>query len=94
MEEKEVASVTQAAFEAAQDRWVGLLKWVIAINIILLIALIGSNVAWFIYENQFEDVVTTTVTQEGEGNSNNYIGGDGNITNGETDDQNNQNPRP
>ena len=46
--------------------------------IILVVLLIGSNVAWLYYENQFEDVV---VTQENADGYNNYVGNDGNITN-------------
>lgn len=54
------------------------------ITIILLIALlVGSNALWVVYENQFEDVA---ITQENADGYNNFIGNDGDILNGETND--------
>ena len=38
-------------------------KWILGFAIALFVALVGTNAAWMIYENQFEDV-STTVTQE------------------------------
>ena len=35
-------------------------RWLIIIIIILILALIGTNVGWFIYESQFETVTTDT----------------------------------
>ena len=55
--------------------------WILAIILIVLLA--GSNVAWLVYESQFEDI---EVTQENSNGYNNYIGGDGDIANGETND--------
>jgi len=46
--------------------------------VILVVLLIGSNVAWLYHEIQFEDVV---VTQENADGYNNFVGNDGNITN-------------
>lgn len=50
--------------------------WIICI--ILIIALIGSNLGWINYECQYEDVVTTTqtVTQSTEDGGNNTFTGD------------------
>ena len=64
------------------------------LTIVLIICLLGTNIGWLVYESQYEDVVTTTLTQEGEGD-NNYIGNDGSISYGEvkTDDNQNQNTR-
>lgn len=62
--------------------------WILCI--IIFAALIVTNAGWLWYESQFEDVVTT-VTQETPGGNNNYIGHDGDITNGEADYQN-ENP--
>ena len=45
---------------------------------ILLAVIVGSNIAWIYYENQFEDVVITQETEAG--GDNNYVGEDGNIT--------------
>ena len=60
--------------------------WIIIL--VLIIALIGTNGAWLYYESQFEDVVTTKIVQENADGYNNYIGNDGDIVNGETDNQN------
>jgi hypothetical protein len=56
--------------------------WVLAI--ILIVLLVGSNGMWLWYESQFQYF---TVTQENDGGLNNYIGNDGDITNGTTDDK-------
>lgn len=53
------------------------------IIIILIVALVLSNAAWIYYESQWE---TISVTQENDDGYNNYIGNDGDIYNGKTDD--------
>ena len=60
--------------------------WIVII--LLIVLLVGTNGAWLWYESQFE-TVTTEVTQENADGYNNYIGNDGDIVNGETDNQNN-----
>lgn len=72
---------------ARQERTIKRL-WVLCIILILLLA--GSNAFWFYYESQFEEVIETTqeVTQENSDGINNFVGGDGVITNGEADGQN------
>ena len=53
------------------------------ITILLLIALlVGTNGAWIWYESQFEDIA---ISQENEDDYNNFVGNDGDIFNGETD---------
>lgn len=60
---------TMARMERANKR-----LWVIVI--ILIFALVLSNVGWIMYESQFEDIVTTEIEQD-SGDGNNYIvGGD------------------
>ena len=49
--------------------------------IILIVALVGTNIAWIWYINQY-DFVTETTTLDGNG-TNNYIGNYGYITNGD-----------
>ena len=52
-----------------------LLLWVLII--LLIIALVGTNTGWIVYENQFEDVVTTTeIEADQEGDYNFVSGGD------------------
>ena len=65
------------AFESALARCERTIKRLIIVIIALIGLLVATNVLWTIYENQFEDV-TTTVTQEleGDNSSNSFIGGD------------------
>lgn len=72
--------------------------WIVIL--VLIVALIASNLAWIIYESQFETVETITeeydIEQDAEGGNNNSIINGGSIVNGETEDKvqenNNQNP--
>ncbi len=72
--------------------------WIVIL--VLIFALIASNLAWIIYEAQFETVETTTeeydIEQDAEGGNNNSIINGGSIVNGEAEDKiqenNNQNP--
>ena len=54
--------------------------WVLVLVLIVLLA--ASNAAWIWYESQFEEV---RIEQENESGYNNFIGNDGDIYNGETD---------
>lgn len=55
--------------------------WILCI--LLIACLIGTNFAWIVYENSFSD---TTITQDNANGINNFVGHDGDITNGYTDD--------
>lgn len=75
----DVRSVPYAVLELEDRKHKRL--WVVIL--VLIVALLGTNAGWIYYENQFEDVVTTTqeITQDsGDGGSNTYngdfIGGD------------------
>lgn len=60
--------------------------WVVIL--VLIGALIASNLAWIIYENSFEDYVVTEeydVDQDAEGGNNNSIINGGEIVNGEAE---------
>ena len=49
--------------------------WVVIL--VLIVLLVGSNIAWIYYESQFEQVVTTQeVTQDNDGGNNYVVGGD------------------
>lgn len=85
--DKAPASVPFAVYESAMAQIKSLI-WVI---VLLVLLLVGSNVGWLIYESQFEVVEETTetvITQENADGYNNYIGNDGDIDNGEADNQN------
>ena len=67
-----------AQHEKDQNRLMDIIKWLIAVILVLIVLLVGSNVAWLVYENSFEEVVTTEETiidaqQDGEGT--NIVGG-------------------
>ena len=51
----------------------------------LIILLFASNAAWIWYESQFEEI---RIEQDNERGYNNFIGNDGDIYNGETDNNN------
>ena len=57
--------------------------WVLVLALIILLC--ASNAAWIWYESQFEEV---RIEQENESGYNNFIGNDGDIYNGETDNNN------
>jgi hypothetical protein len=49
--------------------------WILCI--LLVIMLVGTNIGWFIYESQFEDIEEyTQIEAEQDGDNNNIIGGD------------------
>jgi hypothetical protein len=82
---EEMAIMPIAQHEKDQSRLMSIIKWLIAIVVVLIVLLVGSNICWVVYENSFEDVVTTeeiVVDAENDGTAN-YIGQDGNIYNGE-----------
>ena len=73
-------------FESITSRLERTIRRLWIICLVLITLLFASNVAWMLYEQQFEDY---EITQESETGSNNYIGHDGDINNyGETDDKN------
>ena len=58
--------------------------WIVIL--VLILALIGTNLAWIIYNSQFETIEENTVVeQENSNGDNNYIGNDGDITYGKTE---------
>ena len=86
---KDMAVMPIAQHEKDQNRLMGIIKLLISVIVILIVLFVGSNVGWLIYNSQFEVVeenTQTSVTQENEGGYNNYVGNDGDIVNGETND--------
>ena len=61
-------------------------KRLIRVIALLIVLLVGSNIAWLVYESQFSDEYYE-ITQENEVGYNNFIGNDGDIYNGEANDQ-------
>lgn len=82
--------MSSADWQRNEQRHLRREKRFVALIVLLVLFLVGSNVGWLIYENQFEVVeeTTTTITQDNANGYNNYIGNDGDIVNGETDNEN------
>ena len=58
-------------------------------TLILIFLLVGSNAAWMWYENQFQDVVTTTYEADALDGGNAVINGEGSVNiNGESESNN------
>lgn len=57
--------------------------WVLVLSLIIL--LFVSNAAWIWYESQFKEI---RIEKDNESGYNNFIGNDGDIHNGETDNNN------
>lgn len=59
--------------------------WVVIL--VLIGALVASNLAWIVYNSQFEVVEeSVAIEQENDNGDNNYIGENGDITYGEAED--------
>ena len=92
---KDMPPVPFAAHESALARSERHNKRLWIVILVLIGALIGTNLAWIIYENSFEDIVSAEeiIVDAEENGIANYIGQDGNIYNGEDNNkENNQNP--
>ena len=78
--------VPYIAHESAVARLERVIKrlWVLALVLIVLLA--ASNAAWILWESQYQTIETAT-TQENADGYNNYIGNDGDIVNGNADNQ-------
>ncbi len=72
---KDVPYLTHEGDMARMDR-VNKRLWTVII--LLIVLLVGSNLAWVYYDSQFEDKVVTTqkVQQEADGGDNTFVGGD------------------
>ena len=83
---KDMPPVPFAAHEAALARSERNSKRMWIVILVLILALIGTNLAWIIYNSQFETIEESTVVeQENSNGDNNYIGNDGDITYGKTE---------
>lgn len=87
MNDNENKSIPYLAFESVFIRFERINKRLWILCIILVIMLVSTNIAWLYYVQQFE-ITETTITQDNSDGYNNYIGNDGDIINGTTDDQN------
>ena len=75
--DKAPTSVPYVVHESAMARAERQAKRLVAVIILLIVLLVGSNIGWMIYENSFEDyVITQEVEQEADNGENHFIGGD------------------
>jgi hypothetical protein len=86
--------MSSADWQRSEQRHLRREKRFVAIIVLLILLLVGSNMAWLVYENQFEVVEETTETitttyenieQTTDAGGNNLIGGD--YVNGETENR-------
>lgn len=74
-ENKKVADIPYIVHESAMARMERQLKRLWITILVLIVFLVGTNVAWIWYESQFEDVYQEVV-QEADNGTNNFVGGD------------------
>lgn len=88
---EQMQSISLVAHEATEARNERREKHLVGVIVLLIVLLVVTNGAWLWYEKSMETVTETTttktytITQDGENGTNNYIGKDGSITNGTTD---------
>ena len=68
--------------EVQSRRW--FIAWIVTFTV-LLVVLLGTNLAWVIYENQYQDVVVTQEVDTGMGDANVTGVGIGDIGYGESE---------
>ena len=78
--------VPYIAHESAVARLERVIKRLWVLVLVLIVLLAASNAAWIWWESQYE-TIETTITQENADGYNNYIGNDGDIVNGNADNQ-------
>ncbi len=77
MEEKSLAMEMLQELKAQNVRLEKAFKGMLTLCIILIVALVGSNITWLVYESQYETVgETTAYTQEAESSDNSAISQD------------------
>ena len=77
-------NVPYAALELMSEKMSQTIKRLIVIIVVLIFALLGTNIAWIIYESQFDTAICDIQNEDGTAN---YIGRDGEINNGENSSQ-------
>lgn len=82
-------AVPYIVHESAMARAERSTKRLWAVIILLIVMLVASNGVWIWYESQFEVVEATKIVQENADGYNNYIGNDGDINNGNADNNKN-----
>ena len=74
--EKAQTNVPYVVHESAMARAERQAKRLVAVIILLIVLLVGSNICWIAYENSFDDMAKTyTVEQDGAETNNSVING-------------------
>lgn len=75
--DKAPVSVLYVVHESSMARAERQSKRLVAVIILLIVLLVGSNIGWLVYENSFETVETneTIIEAEQDGSGINIIGG-------------------
>ena len=72
----DMAVMPIAQHEKGQNRLMRIIKWLIAVILVLIMLLVGSNICQIVYENSFDDMAETyTVEQDGAETNNSVING-------------------
>lgn len=80
MKTEDVKDVSYIVFESTIARFDRVIKRMWIVILILVFLLLGTNLAWLCYEQQFTDEITVTQENDGQGH-NNYVDGDAEIHN-------------
>lgn len=101
-EEEKMMTIPYIAHQSAAARQERQIRRMWIVVLVLIGSLIGTNLAWIIYESSFEEVITTTeeyydVEQDADGGGDNNSIINGGVINGEAKnniqkENNNQNP--
>lgn len=81
----ETKKIPLVSAECEATRQHSIIKRLIAVILILVLLLFGTNLAWIVYESQFENVIETydiDLEQDTEHGNNNRIVNGGEICNG------------
>lgn len=83
---KQAEPVPFIVHEASMARIERTIKRLWILLMVMLVLLVGSNVAWIVYESQYETQYAEVEVDTGEGNA--YVAGIGDVTYGEGESQN------
>jgi cell division septal protein FtsQ len=87
--ENEQLTVPYIVHESAMARNERHIRRLVIALIVAIVMMVISNLAWLYMWNSYEYVGDSSISVEGEGNAN-YIGNDGDITNGESSSEKDQ----
>lgn len=92
--QKQAEPIPYIAYESAMARMERANKRTWIALVLAIVLLVGSNIGWIVYENQFADIVEETYTSEADGGGIAIVNRDGSVNYGESDlhTQENENP--